>query len=170
MILKMPRANRFLDSVAHNLFYKNMALVFVEMPNKMVESHYYTLYTEAGADKLEVWKKEDNSGLQNPTIKAKHRDLDANTKTTMYKWRYGEPYVLPVFSDEVLDKPFSTDAEANNIFALGVEWQKLLDGKKEKKPEDIPILVILCLAIMSGILLLVFVQFRIMDKLGVQLF
>jgi hypothetical protein len=154
-------------SFFHQFAYGGQVLVFVEMPNKFIERHYYPVTDDA---RIKIYDPNNKEGLKNPEIKGYHRDMESDNKHLMFKYRWGQPFATPIFSDEVLQNPIATDEHLKKSFDLGIEWQKILDKGKVKSEN--PMQIILILLLIVGVICLINLGFSngIAEKLGVKLF
>jgi len=154
-------------SLLHEIFYGKKAMVFVEMPNRLIEKHYYSITKDS---RLGIFPSESEEGLKNPEVRGFHRDIDADFKHYMFKWRWGEPYALPLFSDEVLNRPVATDTEIQRAWDGGMKWQQILDKGKGKKKDEFDLLLILIVII--GLLAIgdLWTTLKVSEKLGVNAF
>lgn len=160
----MAEANLLIEAFGlDGIFYKDMDIFYVKMPNNKVEKHYFKVNDKGLVQIYDSAKSE----VKNPQIKKAYGlNIEARTKRMLYGWQYGSDYVLPLFSEPMGEKFFLSDDEINSIFNRGMAWADLIQERKELEDRT-PMILIAIVIIGLLVAASLFLDYQIADKMGI---
>ena len=122
--MNMVKANPIVEFFKlEDRFYPDMDIVYVKKADSnKVEKHYYRVSSDG---KILVFEGNTRDAIINPLIRGRGISIDAKSKRSLYKWRWGAPFATQLFSNEPMEKLVFTEQDAHALFDLGVEWQLL---------------------------------------------
>lgn len=168
------KANSFKElPIMRSIFYKGLAKTLIEESNGWVTEHYFKIQEDVNSKKVYLLVDKINEPidvLKNPVIKVDVRNIGEKTKTLVLKWRRGEDFAYPIFSNQDFGDRIVTNAELLAVYHLGISLRDIWEG--EKTPEKKGNLLLVILVIMSSILSFVTLMLlmQVADKVGVILF
>lgn len=168
------KANSFKElPILRSLFYKGMAKTLVEESNGWITEHYFEIKEDNESKKVYLMVNKVNEPideLKNPEVKVDVRNISAKTKTLVLRWRRGEDFVYPVFSNQDFGDRLVTNSDLLDVYRLGISLRDIWDGNKapEKKSNVLLLALIVFSLVISFVSLLLMLQ--VADKVGVVLF
>lgn len=168
------KANSFKElPILRSLFYKGMAKTLVEESNGWVTEHYFPIKEDSDSKKVYLMVNKVNDPidrLKNPEVRVDVRNISAKTKTLVLRWRRGEDFAHPVFSEQDFGERLVTNADMEDVYRLGISLRDIWDGGKnpEKKGNMLLVVLIIFSLLISFVSLVLMLQ--VSDKLGIVLF